>query len=62
MKDTPVTTITMTPPGDNEWHEVRIGRYESFITLEVDGTQKSERLVNPTLVKYNKEMFIGGMS
>ena len=27
----------------------------------MDGTQKSARLVNPTLVKYNKEMFIGGI-
>ena len=47
-------------PGDNEWHTVHIGRYESFITLEIDGSQTSAQLVNPTPVRYNKDIFIGG--
>ncbi|XP_063694628.1 neurexin-1-like isoform X3 [Bolinopsis microptera] len=45
---------------DNEWHTVHIGRYESFITLEIDGSQISAQLANPTPVRYNKDIFIGG--
>ncbi|KAL5257004.1 hypothetical protein ACHWQZ_G012056 [Mnemiopsis leidyi] len=45
---------------NNEWHTVHIGRYESFITLEIDGSQTSAQLANPAPVRYNKDIFIGG--
>ena len=45
---------------DNTWHEVHIGRYESFVTLEVDNVQKQAQLANPTPVLYNKDIYIGG--
>ena len=47
---------------DDEWHAVHIGRYEGFVTLEVDGETEQVNLENPVPVLYDKDIYIGGGS